>query len=474
MKDKQEHVKKKRHFVMPDAFVIIFGIVVLAALSTYILPAGTFDRETVDDVTRVIPDSYTTIESNPTSLMDLFKSIQLGMIEAANIIFLIFVIGGIVQVINSTGAIDAGINTLIDKTKGRYMLLIATVSGMFGILASLGIAANAVIAFIPIGIALARSLKLDAIVGIATVYLGYYSGMIAGIFDPTILGLAQSIAELPLFSGIVLRIFIFIALITITILYINRYAKKIKNNPEKSIMGNKPFGTLETGTDEIDIHTKTEFSGTQKIVLLTFITFIGIFIYGAFTIGWGINELVGLFLMMGIVIAIIARISPNKFVSTFIDGAKSITYGALVVGLARAVVVILEDGVVLDTIVQATMVPLGNTSLFIGAQLLFFFNMAFNLIVTSGTGQAAIIMPLMVPITDLLEMTRQTGVLIVMLGDGFTNIITPTSGVLMAVLAVGGVSWTKWIRFAFPLLLLWIVVGMIAIGYATITGYGPF
>src|SRR5699024_9708836 len=199
-------------------------------------------------------DSYTTIESNPTSLMDLFKSIQLGMIEAANIIFLIFVIGGIVQVINSTGAIDAGINTLIDKTKGRYMLLIATVSGMFGILASLGIAANAVIAFIPIGIALARSLKLDAIVGIATVYLGYYSGMIAGIFDPTILGLAQSIAELPLFSGIVLRIFIFIALITITILYINRYAKKIKNNPEKSIMGNKPFGTLETGTDEIDIH----------------------------------------------------------------------------------------------------------------------------------------------------------------------------------------------------------------------------
>lgn len=458
---------------MPDAFIIIFGIVVLAALSTYILPAGTFERETVDGVERVIPNSYATIDSNPTSLMDLFKSIQLGMIKAANIIFLIFVIGGIVQVINSTGAIDAGINTLIDKTKGRYMLLIATVSGIFGVLASLGIAANAVIAFIPIGIALARSLKLDAIVGVATVYLGYYSGMIAGIFDPTILGLAQSIAELPLFSGIILRVFVFIALITITILYINRYAKKIKNNPEKSIMGDKPFGSLEE-TEEVDIPTKTVFSGTQKLVLLTFIVFIGIFIYGAFTIGWGIDELVGLFIMMGIVIAIIARISPNAFVSTFIDGAKSITYGALVVGLARAVVVILEDGVVLDTIVQAVMVPLGNTSLFIGAQLLFFFNMAFNILVTSGTGQAAIIMPLMVPITDLLEMTRQTGVLIVMLGDGFTNIITPTSGVLMAVLAVGGVTWTKWIRFAFPLLLLWIVVGMIAIGYATLTGYGPF
>lgn len=466
--------RKKRKFVMPDAFIIIFGIVVLAALSTYILPAGSYERETIDGVTTVVPDSYSTVESNPANLMDIFKSVQLGMIEAANIIFLIFVIGGIVQVINSTGAIDSGINTLIDKTKGRYMLLIASVSGIFGVLASLGLAANAVIAFIPIGIALARSLKLDAIVGIATVYLGYYSGMIAGIFDPSILGLAQTIAELPLFSGMLLRVFIFIALITATILYINRYAKKVKNNPEKSIMGDTPFGSLKEEPIEILQGGKTNFTSTQKLVLFTFVAFIGIFIYGAFTMGWSINELVGIFLMMGIVIAMIARINPNQFVRTFIKGAQSITYGALVVGLARAVIVILEDGVVLDTVVHAAMVPLGETTLFIGAQLLFFFNMAFNLIVTSGTGQAAIIMPVMVPIVDLLGLTRQTGVLILMLGDGFTNIITPTSGVLMAVLAVGGVSWTKWIRFAFPLLLIWIVIGIVAVGYATITGYGPF
>lgn len=466
--------RKKRKFVMPDAFIIIFGIVVLAALSTYILPAGSYERETIDGVTTVVPDSYSTVESNPANLMDIFKSVQLGMIEAANIIFLIFVIGGIVQVINSTGAIDSGINTLIDKTKGRYMLLIASVSGIFGVLASLGLAANAVIAFIPIGIALARSLKLDAIVGIATVYLGYYSGMIAGIFDPSILGLAQTIAELPLFSGMLLRVFIFIALITATILYINRYAKKVKNNPEKSIMGDTPFGSLKEEPIETLQGGKTNFTSTQKLVLFTFVAFIGIFIYGAFTMGWSINELVGIFLMMGIVIAMIARINPNQFVRTFIKGAQSITYGALVVGLARAVIVILEDGVVLDTVVHAAMVPLGETTLFIGAQLLFFFNMAFNLIVTSGTGQAAIIMPVMVPIVDLLGLTRQTGVLILMLGDGFTNIITPTSGVLMAVLAVGGVSWTKWIRFAFPLLLIWIVIGIVAVGYATITGYGPF
>lgn len=465
--------KKRFKFVMPDAFIIIFGIIVLAAIATYIIPAGSYERETVDGVTKVIPDSYALTESNPTNLLDLFKAIQLGMIESASIIFLIFIIGGIVGVIEYTGAIDSGINTLINKTKGRYMLLIASVAGIFGALASMGLAANAVIAFIPIGIALARSLKLDAIVGIATIYLGYYSGMIAGVFDPTILGLAQTIAELPLFSGMPLRIVIFIALITITITYTNRYAKKIRNNPEKSIMAGNPFGDVEDD-GKANVQEIGDFALVQKLVLLTFITFIGIFIFGAFTRGWGLNDLVAIFLIMGVVIAIIARINPNKFVEIFINGAKSITYGALVVGLARGVIVIMENGNIMDTIVNAALVPLQSLPVFLGGQLLFVFNLLFNLLVTSGTGQAAIVMPIMVPIVDILGITRQTGTLAFMLGDGITNIITPTSGVLMAVLAIGGVKWTQWIRFAFPLMLMWFAVGVIAVGYAILTGYGPF
>src|SRR5690625_3031092 len=337
------------------------------------------------------------------------------MIESANIIFLIFIIGGVVHVIESTGAIESGIHTLIDKTKGRYMVLIAAVAGIFGVLASVGIAANAVIAFIPIGIALARSLNLDAIVGVATIYLGYYSGMIAGIFDPTILGLAQTIAELPLFSGMWLRIIIFIALITVTIIYTTRYAKKIKNNPTKSLMGEKRFAAIDEPANHPTSTTK--FTGKHQLILLTFIVFIGLFIYGAFNWDWGIDELVALFLMIGVVVAIIAKITPNQFVRTFIEGAKSITYGALVVGLARAVIVILEEGAILDTIVHYTLIPLEETSLWVGGQLLFLFNLLFNLLVTSGTGQAAIVMPLMVPLTDLLGITRQTGALILMLGE---------------------------------------------------------
>lgn len=472
MRKKEKTNKTKKRFAMPDAFIIIFGIVLLAAIATYLIPAGSFERETVDDITKVIPDSYSAEQSSSANLMDLFRSIQLGMVESANIIFLIFIIGGIVAIIESTGAINSGINALIVKTKGKYMLLIMSVAAIFGVLASLGIAPNAVIAFIPIGIALARSLKLDAITGVATVYLGYYAGMVAGVFDPTILGVAQSIAELPLFSGITFRIIIFLVLITITITYINLYAKKIKNDPSKSLMDEYSFGGVEDS--ESDLKDNSVVTGKQASILITFFAFIILFVYGAFNYGWSINELVAIFLMMGVVVAFIARINPNQFIKTFMEGAKSLVYGALVVGIARAVIVVLEQGAILDTIVHGALVPLSSTSLFAGGQLLFIFNLVFNLLITSGTGQASIIMPLMVPIVDILGLTRQTGVLILKLGDGITNIITPTSGVLMAVLAVGGVQWIRWVRFVFPLLIMWILVGVAAVGFATIIGYGPF
>lgn len=473
----EQKTKKSLKMAMPDAFIIIFAILVLAAIATYIIPAGSYEREVVDKITRVVPNSYALTEANPANLLFIFKSIQLGMIQTASIIFLILIIGGIVHVIESTGAINAGINQLIIKTKGNDRLLIASVAGLFGVLASMGLSANVVIAFIPIGITLARSLKLDAITGVATIYLGYYAGMIAGIFDPTILGLAQTIAELPLFSGMPLRVVIFIALISIVIIYTTRYAAKIKKSPELSKMGAFPFG--EEDDPELvakaeKLQLDTNFTLTHKLVFFTFIAFIGFFIWGAFEYRWGVNDLVAIFLMMGVVIALIARISPNEFIRRFIKGAQSLVYGALVVGLARAIIVVLSEGNVMDTIVYAALVPLEATSQFVGAQLLFVFNMLFNLLVTSGSGQAAIVMPIMVPIVDILGITRQTGALAFMLGDGFTNIITPTSGVLMAVLAVGKVKWIDWVRFAFPLLLMWIVVGVIAVGYATLTGYGPF
>ena len=463
--------KQKIKWAMPDAFIIIFGIVLLAAIATYLIPAGTYDREVVNGINRVIPGSFHEVAASPTSLMDVFYAIPVGLRESASIIFLIFMIGGAIAIYDRTRAIDSGINALIVKTKGNYQILIIAVGFIFGMLSSLGLAANAVIAFIPIGIALSRSMKLDAITGVAVVYLGYYAGNAVGVLDPTILGTAQTLAEVPLFSGLLFRVVLFAILITVTIAYIVWYAKRISQNPEKSYMAGMANDDpdAETESKEVD----GTFTFKQKISLFIFVAFIGLFLYGAFKFKWGIDHLSAIFIMMSIVVAAMFKIAPNDYVKTFMKGSQSLVYGALVVGIARAVIVILDKGNILDSIVQATLVPLQQTSHYWGAQLLYFFNLLFNLLVTSGTGQASIVMPIMVPILDILDLTRQTGVLILKLGDGFTNIITPTSGVLMAVLAVGKVPWTRWVKFVFPIMMIWIVIGMVAIWIATAINYGP-
>lgn len=463
--------KQKIKWAMPDAFIIIFGIVLLAAIATYLIPAGTYEREVVNGIKRVVPGSFHEVAQSPASLMDVFYAIPVGLRESASIIFLIFMIGGAIAIYDRTRAIDSGINALIVKTKGNYQVLIIAVAFIFGMLSSLGLAANAVIAFIPIGIALSRSMKLDAITGVAVVYLGYYAGNAVGVLDPTILGTAQTLAEVPLFSGLLFRIVLFAVLITVTIAYIVWYAKRIAKNPEKSYMSGMANDDPDAETEPKEVDGT--FTLKQKISLFVFVAFIGLFLYGAFKFKWGIDHLSAIFIMMSIVVAAMFKIAPNDYVKTFMKGAQSLVYGALVVGIARAVIVILDKGNILDSIVQATLVPLQQTSHYWGAQLLYFFNLLFNLLVTSGTGQASIVMPIMVPILDILDLTRQTGVLILKLGDGFTNIITPTSGVLMAVLAVGKVPWTRWVKFVFPIMMIWIVIGMVAIWIATAINYGP-
>ncbi|WP_080872980.1 YfcC family protein [Oceanobacillus timonensis] len=464
---------KKRYWAVPDAFIIIFGISVLAAIATYIIPAGMYEREEVDGITQAIPNSFSFVESSPTSLMDLFLAVQKGMIESGNIIFLIFMIGGTVAVLESTGAIDAGINSLIRKANGNKTLLIAVVSTIFGIICTVGVASNAVIAFIPIGIGLARAMKLDAIAGVAIIYLGYFVGNTAGVLEPTILGVAQSISELPLFSGLLLRLAVFIALLIVTIIYICRYVNKISKDPSRSLMKANPF--MDNPGAEVEEENRSDaFTKKHMVIILIFFIFIGIFLYGALNLEWSIDELSAIFIMMGITVAIVDKITPNEFMRKFMNGARSITYGALVVGIARAVIVVMEDGRILDTIVHGALIPLESLPVILGAQALYVFNLLFNLLVTSGSGQASIVMPLMVPLVDMLDITRQTGVLALKLGDGITNVITPTSGVLMAVLAVGKVPWTKWVRFVYPLVLLWIAVGAIFMGIAVMINYGPF
>ncbi|MFJ7935558.1 YfcC family protein [Sporosarcina sp. NPDC096371] len=465
-----EQKKKKKRFSMPDAFIIIFGIIVLSAIATYLVPSGSFERKEIDGRQVVIDGTYAPTEANPASVLDIFVAIHRGMVDSADLIFMVLIVGGVVAIFEHTGAINTGINAMIQKANGRKYPLIITFIVLFACMDMAGLSGNAVIAFIPIGIILAKALKLDPIVGVAMIYLGQYVGVATGTFDPVITGLAQKIAELPLFSGASLRFAAFVSLLIVTIIYICLYVKKISKDPAKSLMGITPFAD--------DLDEKAEdygpFTGRHKLVLLTFAVFIGIFLYGVFNFEWGIGELSAIFLMMGIVAAFIGKINANDFIQVFIKGAQGIVYGALVIGLARAAIILLENGNILDTIVSSAFAPLSNLPTIVGAQAIFFFNLFFNLLVTSGTGQAAIVMPFIVPLVDMLDITRQTGVLAFKLGDGITNMITPTSGVLMAVLAVGKIPYLKWVKFIFPLVVLWTIVAVILITIAVLIDYGPF
>ncbi|WP_275584010.1 MULTISPECIES: hypothetical protein [unclassified Mammaliicoccus] len=216
-------MKKKGEKSFPDAIIIIFVMSIIAAILTYILPSGEYKRKTIDGINEILPNSFHPTEKNPTSLMDFFTAIPQGLIEGADIVFLVLIIGGAIAIIDSTGATYSGINALVAKTKGRKYLLIISIALLFGVMHQVGISGNTVIAFIPVGIMLARAMELDAIVGVSIVYLGNFAGGAVGTFDPAIMGVAQKIARVPLFSGAWFRIIIFGVLIIVTILYICRY-----------------------------------------------------------------------------------------------------------------------------------------------------------------------------------------------------------------------------------------------------------
>lgn len=461
----------KKKMAMPDVYVILFVFLLLAFLASFILPSGTYERAEVNGIMQVVPDSFQYIETEPLSIMDVFTSMQVGLAGAGSIIFLIIIVGGIIRVIEYTGAINSGIHSLIQKSKGNHNLLIFTFCSIFAVISSLGVAPNLAIAFVPIGIMLARTLKLDPIVGVSMVFLGAYAGFSGGVFDPVVTVMGQTIAGLPLFSGALYRMVIFVAFVSITIAYICIYAKKIRQDPSKSLMGADSF---KDHPEEKEIDAAARFTNAHKVIISLFFVTIGGFLYGALQLGWSINELSAVFLMLGIAVALVAKITPNQFVKVFMGGASQVMYGALLVGIAGAIIVLLDQAQVVDTIVNGVVATLVNFTPVVSMVLLYVFNLVFNGLITSGTGQAAIAMPIMVPIGDMLEVTRQSTFITFKMGDAVTNIITPLSGTLMACLAIAKVSYVKWVKFVFPLLLIWIVLGGVFVAAAVWMDYGPY
>ncbi|KUO50230.1 MAG: C4-dicarboxylate ABC transporter permease [Desulfitibacter sp. BRH_c19] len=453
---------------IPHTYSILFCLIIIAAFLTWIVPAGQYETVEVDGRMVVDPGGFSYVESNPQGPTDILKSIPQGADEIAWIIIFIIFIGASIYVIQSTGAIDAGMKRLVKKLKGREYIVIIVAMLICALGGATYGAAEENIALMLIFVPLALSLGYDSITGAALGLVGMGVGFATALFNPFTVGVAQGIAGIPLFSGALLRFFFFIVQVVIAIVFVVKYANKVKKNPKAS-----PMYEIDQKR-KLNLNMNEEFTTRHKLALATLIITFILLPIGMAKLGWWINELVGLFLGMAIIGGLLGGLSLNEVFENFVEGAKQMTYAAVIVAFARGILVILRDGAILDTIIMGLSVPLQSMPSHLTAVGMMFIQTFVNLFIPSGSGQAAVTMPILAPLSDLVGITRQTAVLAYQIGDGFSNIFWPTSGYFIGALGVAGIPWDKWAKWILPLMGLFYIVNVIFMMIAVSIGYGPF
>lgn len=462
----------KKKFVFPNTYVIIIMMMIVAVLLTWIIPSGEFER-VKDEVSKqsiIIPGTFKYIENNPISLFKIPVYIMKGLAKASDIVFLVIIVGGAFNIIIETGMFQSFAGRLTKVFSNKEVLIIPAFSTIFA-LACTTMGVNTFIGFAPIAVIIARSIGYDAIVGVSMVALGGAIGFSTGTFNPFTTGVAQSLAELPIFSGLGYRFICLVAFLIVTNIYIIWYAKKVKANPESSVVYE-----MEQENKEIEVSEKQhdKIEGKHYLVLLIVIACFVLLVYGSQNWKWKLQENAAMFIWMGVLSGFAYGFGPSKIAEEFTKGARKLVYGALMIGMANGISLILADGKILDTTVQYLGGLLVALPSYLQAAGMFLMQLLINGLITSGSGQAAATMPIMLPVADIIGMTKQTAVLAFNFGDGLSNYILPTSSALMGFIAMVGISYSNWMKFMWRLFLIWIVVGAVLVIIANSINYGPF
>lgn len=467
---KEQHVKESwiKRFKMPHAYVIITILLIVISLLTYVIPAGSYER--IEDAatgrTIVDPASYEYTEANPVSLLKIPSLIVKSIGNQNVLIFSIIIIAGSLEIILGTGMFHAFCNKLsqFSSKKGREKYFIPSIVLIFTIL-GLTQSTDKFIGFAPIGVMLALALGYDAIVGIAMILLGVGISFSVGPMHTTT-ALAQEIAGLPLYSGLWFRLILTVIFYIVTVWYISNYAKKIKLDPTKShVYGLEDVISFDPSEANIEVDKK------HYGVLAIFTIAIGLLMYGCIKHGWGFGETSILFIWTSVICGLFYGLGPSQISKLFIKGANGATGAALVVGLGATVSLILNSAGVIDTVVMSMAGVLSKFPHFLMGPLMYVTNTIINFFIPSGMGQAAVVMPILAPLSDVVGVTRQTAVLSYKLGDGLSNYIFPHAAALMGFLGVTGIPYDKWMKFMAKLMVIWFVISFIACGVANIIGY---
>ena len=444
---------------LPHTLIIVSIILILFLILTWIIPAGQFDRHEYNGRQVVVPGTYHSVKPEPQGFIELFTAPIKGMMSASQIIALVLLIGGAFGIVSKTGAINAGLAGVVEATRKNPAIkrfIIPIIMVLFSIAgASFGMAEE-VMVFILITVPLFIAMGYDSLTGVAVPFIGAASGFAGAFSNPFTIGIAQGISEIPIFSGWEYRIAVWLVLMTAAIIFVMIYARRVERNPERSLVFE-----IDRNRDHTTYHSAEDLTLTlkRKLVLVIFFSSIVMLIVGVNIWNWYINEIAGLFVFMGLLTAVVYRLNSSTAVGAFLDGARDMMTAAFVIGLTRGMLIIATDGKIIDTILSGIAGTMGQFPKVVSVQMMFLFQGFMNFFVPSGSGQAALTMPLMAPLADLIGITRQTAVLAFQLGDGlFTNIF-PTSGVTMGVLAIAKIPYDKWVRFMLPLSVIFLILG---------------
>lgn len=462
---------------MPSSFTIIFSLIVFVTILTYVIPAGKFDKEfrQIGDGPKreiIVAGTYQTIDRGPRGflhpIMTILTAMSKGMEHAAEVIIFVLIVGGAYGIIMKTGAIDAGIYSLIKKLGHKDKLLIPLLMFIFSIGGTVTGMSEETLPFYFVMIPLIVALGYDNVVGVAIIALGAGVGTMASTVNPFATGIASAIASISLQDGFSFRIVLYFISILVAIIYVCVYASTIKKDPSKSLVYSKKnehyqYFVKNEISKEDNVQNTLEFTFARKLVLLLFGFMILFLVFSIVQLGWWMQEMTMLYLGVAIISAFICRLGESEMWDAFVKGSESLITAALIIGLARGVMIVCDDGLITATMLNAATNFLYNLPRPFFIILNEIIQIFIGFIVPSSSGHASLTMPIMAPLADFLSIPRSSVVIAMQTSSGLINLITPTSGVIMAVLGISKLSYSTWFKFVLPLFIIEFFISILVI-----------
>lgn len=462
--------KEKKPFKMPHSFVIIMCIVIAATIMTWIIPAGEYVRiENASGVKVVDPSQFSFTTRTPVNPLLIPLYIVKSIISRIDIMLVIMFSGGAFELITRSGALQSFVGRIAKMFQHKLYIFIPIMTTLFALICTTQ-GVNQFIAFAPIFVMISIAMGLDSIVGAALILLGGAVGFATGTLNPSTTVVAQGIAELPIYSGIGFRWVCFAIYLVITNIYLVRYAMKVQKDPTAS-----PMYELDLLREDknADIDQFGNMTARKYLILAALIASLCAIVIGCIRYKWDMPEMAAMFLALGVVVGFLDGRTPSEISKIFVQGVEKMMTAALIIGLAGSIANIMKAGNIVDTVIFYMAGILKLTPSFLMAPMMYIVNTLINFVIVSGSGQAAAIMPIITPLSDILGITRQTTVLAYNFGDGFCNYILPHSTALMGIISAVNIPYDRWMRFMWKLFLVWVVVGCIMIGIAQAIHYGP-